>query len=118
MHLQTDELIVEKIRSLDIDNFVLVSPDYGRSKWVARLAGMLGAAHTAADKDRYAMDKTMVGQVASVVEGKTAIICDDMIRTGGSIIQTAQRCRDAGATDVILFATHLVLSGDSRNRFS
>ncbi len=117
LHLQTDELIVEKIRSLHIDNFVLVSPDYGRSKWVARLAGNLGVAHTAADKDRYAMDKTMVGQVASVVKGKTAIICDDMIRTGGSIIQTAQRCREAGATDVILFATHLVLAGDSRQRF-
>ncbi len=117
LHLQTDELIVEKIRSLELDNFVLVSPDYGRSKWVARLAGKLDVSHTAADKDRYAMDKTMVGQVASVVEGKTAIICDDMIRTGGSIIQTAERCRDAGATDVILFATHLVLSGDSRKRF-
>lgn len=116
LHLQTDELIVEKIRSLNMDNFVLVSPDYGRSKWVARLAGKLGVAHTAADKDRYAMDKTMVGQVASVVEGKTAIICDDMIRTGGSIIQTAQRCRDAGATDILLFATHLVLAGDSRKR--
>lgn len=116
LHLQTDALIVEKIRSLHIDDYVLVSPDYGRSKWVARLAGQLGVAHTAADKDRYAMDKTMVGQVASVVEGKTAIICDDMIRTGGSIIQTSQRCRDAGATDVILFATHLVLAGESRQR--
>jgi tryptophan 2,3-dioxygenase len=63
LHLQTDELIVEKIRSLNLKNFVLVSPDYGRSKWVARLAGQLGVAHTAADKDRYAMDKTMVGQV-------------------------------------------------------
>lgn len=116
LHLQTDELIVEKIRSLNIHNFVLVSPDYGRSKWVARLASRLGVAHTAADKDRYAMDRTMVGQVASVVEGKTAIICDDMIRTGGSIIQTAQRCRDAGATDVLLFATHLILAGDSKQR--
>ncbi|PLX47455.1 MAG: ribose-phosphate pyrophosphokinase [Desulfobulbaceae bacterium] len=117
LHLQTDQLIVEKINALAIDNFVLVSPDYGRSKWVARLAGLLGVSHTAADKDRYAMDKTMVGQVASVVEGKTAIICDDMIRTGGSIIQTAQRCREAGATDVILFATHLVMAGNCEKRF-
>lgn len=117
LHLQTDELIVAKIRSLNIENFVLVSPDYGRSKWVARLAGLLGVAHTAADKDRYAMDQTMVGQVASVVQGKTAIICDDMIRTGGSIIQTAQRCLDAGAVDIILFATHLVLAGNSRDKF-
>lgn len=115
-HIQTNSLIVEKIRGLNLKNFVLVSPDYGRSKWVGRLAGALGAPHTAADKDRYAMDKTMVSQVASVVKGKTAIICDDMIRTGGSIIQTAQRCREAGASDTILFATHLVMAGNAREK--
>lgn len=117
LHIQTDELIISKINSLNLENFVLVSPDYGRSKWVARLAGKLGVAHTAADKDRFAKDKTMVGQVASVVSGKTVIICDDMIRTGGSIIQTAERCREAGATDTIVMATHLVMSGDSKELF-
>ncbi|MDA3972303.1 MAG: ribose-phosphate diphosphokinase [Desulfobulbaceae bacterium] len=117
LHIQTDELVVAKIQSLGLDDFVLVSPDYGRSKWVARLAGKLDVAHTAADKDRFAMDKTMVGQVASVVFGKTVIICDDMIRTGGSIIQTADRCRDAGATEVIVMATHLVMAGNSSERF-
>lgn len=116
-HITTSSLIVEKIRELRLDDLVLVSPDYGRSKWVARLAGMLNVPHTAADKDRFAMDKTMVSQVASVVDGKIAVICDDMIRTGGSIIQTAQRCREAGARQTILFATHLVLAGKSRERF-
>lgn len=117
LHIQTDELITAKINSLKLQDYVLVSPDYGRSKWVARLAGKLGVSHTAADKDRYAKDKTMVGQVASVVSGRTVIICDDMIRTGGSIIQTADRCRDAGATDVIVMATHLVMSGNSKEKF-
>ncbi len=116
-HIHTNELIVQKIKDMKLQDFVLVSPDYGRSKWVARLAGQLDAPHTAADKDRYAMDKTMVGQVASVVKGKTAIICDDMIRTGGSIIQTAVRCREAGASNAIIFATHLVLSGNARQKF-
>ncbi len=116
-HIHSDKLIVNKIKSLGLGDFALVSPDYGRSKWVASLAGLLDAPHTAADKDRFAMDKTMVGQVAGVVKNKTAIICDDMIRTGGSIIQTAQRCREAGATDTILFATHLVLAGDARRKF-
>jgi ribose-phosphate pyrophosphokinase len=117
LHINTNNLIVQKIKDLQLGNFVLVSPDYGRSKWVARLAGQLNAPHTAADKDRYAMDKTMVHQVASVVKDKLVIICDDMIRTGGSIIQTAQRCREAGARDTILFATHLVLAGQSRQKF-
>ncbi|MCJ7603466.1 MAG: ribose-phosphate diphosphokinase [Desulfobulbaceae bacterium] len=117
LHINTNDLIVQKIKELQLSNFVLVSPDYGRSKWVARLAGQLNAPHTAADKDRYAMDKTMVHQVATVVKDKLVIICDDMIRTGSSIIQAAQRCREAGARDTILFATHLVLAGQSRQKF-
>ena len=78
---------------------------------------MLDCPHTAADKDRYDTDKTIVGQISSVVQGRTAIVCDDMISTGGSIIQTAQRCLDAGAVDVVVMATHLVMAGDSRERF-
>lgn len=117
-NIRTDQLIVNKIKGMGLSNYVLVSPDYGRSKWVARLAGLLDVPHTAADKDRFAMDKTMVSQVAGVVKGKTVIICDDMIRTGGSIIQTAIRCREAGAHDAMLFATHLVLAGDARKKFA
>lgn len=116
-HIWTDQLVVDKIRSMNLTNFVLVSPDYGFSKRVARLASLLDCPHTAADKDRYDTDKTIVGQVSSVVGGKTAIVCDDMIRTGGSIIQTAQRCIDAGAVDVFVAATHLVIAGDAREQF-
>ncbi|HSO08662.1 MAG TPA: ribose-phosphate pyrophosphokinase, partial [Desulfoprunum sp.] len=42
---------------------------------------------------------------------------DDMIRNVGSIIQTTQRCLDAGAADVVVMATNLVMAGDSRERF-
>jgi len=117
LHIWTDRLVVEKIGSLGLDDYVLVSPDYGFSKRVARLASLLHCPHTAADKDRYDTDKTIVGQVSSVVKGRTAIVCDDMIRTGGSIIQTANRCLDAGATEVYVMATHLVLAGEARRRF-
>lgn len=116
-HVWTDSLVVEKIQKSGLKNYVLVSPDYGFSKRVARLASLLNCPHTAADKDRYDTDKTIVGQVSSVVKGKTAIICDDMIRTGGSIIQTANRCLEAGAKDVVAHATHLVLAGDCIEKF-
>ena len=116
-HIWTDRLVVEKVKSLGLEDFVLVSPDYGFSKRVARLASLLDCPHTAADKDRYDTDKTIVGQVSSVVKDRTAIVCDDMIRTGGSIIQTAKRCLDAGAKEVYVLATHLVLAGDARHRF-
>ena len=116
-HIWTDGLVVNKIQKSGLRDYVLVSPDYGFSKRVARLASLLDCPHTAADKDRYDTDKTIVGQVSSVVRGRTAIVCDDMIRTGGSIIQTARRCLDAGAVDVVVMATHLVLAGDAVEKF-
>ncbi len=115
-HIWSDDLVVEKIKKSGLTDYVLVSPDYGFSKRVARLARLLSCPHTAADKDRFDTDKTIVSQVSSVVKGKTAIICDDMIRTGGSIVQTASRCLEAGAKKVVAHATHLVMAGDSMEK--
>lgn len=116
-HLWTETLAAKKIRNTGISDYVLVSPDYGFSKRVARLAGLLDCPHTAANKDRYDIDKTIIGQLSSAVRGKTAIICDDMIRTGGSMLQTVDRCYDAGAVNVLIMASHLVLSGQAREKF-
>lgn len=116
-HIWTGDLVVNHLQKMELESFVLVSPDYGFSKQVAKLASLLNCPHTAADKDRYDTDKTIVSQISSVVKGKTAVICDDMIRTGGSIIQTAERCLDAGAKDVAVLATHLVMAGEARQRF-
>ncbi|MGI6655819.1 MAG: ribose-phosphate diphosphokinase [Desulfobulbus sp.] len=116
-HLWSEQAAVDKILAMDLHDIVLVSPDYGFSKRVARLAGFLGCPHTAANKDRYDVDQTIVGQLSSAVRGRLAIICDDMIRTGGSMLQTVDRCYQAGATGVMVMATHLVLAGDARQRF-
>jgi ribose-phosphate pyrophosphokinase len=116
-HIWTGDLVVDHLKRMNLKEFVLVSPDYGYSKQVAKLASLLNCSHTAADKDRYDTDKTIVSQVSGVVKGKTAVICDDMIRTGGSIIQTAERCLEAGAVDVAVLATHLVMAGEARQRF-
>ena len=116
-HLWTEKVAAEKIRQMAVKNCVLVSPDYGFSKRVARLASLLDCPHTAANKDRYDIDKTIIGQLSGAVRGRTAIICDDMIRTGGSMLQTVDRCCEAGAVGVMVMATHLVLAGDARERF-
>jgi ribose-phosphate pyrophosphokinase len=116
-HLWTEVHAAAKVKETGITDYVLVSPDYGFSKRVARLAGLLDCPHTAANKDRYDIDKTIIGQLSSAVRGKTAIICDDMIRTGGSMLQTVDRCYDAGAVNVMIMATHLVLSGGAREKF-
>ncbi len=116
-HLWTEQLAAAQIRQLDCEDIVLVSPDYGFSKRVGRLAGLLDCPHTAANKDRYGQDKTIVGQLSTVLKGRSAIICDDMIRTGGSMLQTVDRCLEAGAREVMVMATHLVLAGHARQAF-
>ncbi|MDY0389521.1 MAG: ribose-phosphate diphosphokinase [Desulfobulbus oligotrophicus] len=116
-HLWTEQVAAAKIRRMELTDIVLVSPDYGFSKRVARLAGLLDCPHTAANKDRYDIDKTIVGQLSGAVKGRHAIICDDMIRTGGSMLQTVDRCCEAGAVSVMMMATHLILAGDARERF-
>lgn len=122
-HLWTERLAAEEIRKVCCgtsgtnESMVLVSPDYGFSKRVGRLASLLDCPHTAANKDRYGQDKTIVGQLSSVLQGRTAIICDDMIRTGGSMLQTVDRCLEAGAAEVLVMATHLVLAGGARQAF-
>lgn len=116
-HLWTERAAAARIRELCLDELVLVSPDYGFSKRVGRLAELLDCPHTAANKDRYDTDKTIVGQLSGAVRGRNAIICDDMIRTGGSMLQTVDRCREAGAREVMVMATHLVLAGEARRKF-
>jgi len=116
-HLWTETLAADKIRQTGAKDFVLVSPDYGFSKRVARLASLLGCPFTAADKDRIDIDQTIVGHISNLVKGKTAIIYDDMIRTGGSMLQTVDRCFGAGAKQVIVMATHLVMAGEATKRF-
>jgi len=116
-HLWTENLAALKIKEIGVENYVLVSPDYGFSKRVSRLAGLLDCPHTAANKDRYDVDRTIIGQLSSAVKGKVAIICDDMIRTGGSMLQTVDRCYEAGAENVMIMATHLVLPEEARARF-
>ena len=116
-HLWTERVAAAEIRRMGLADIVLVSPDYGFSKRVARLAGLLDCPHTAANKDRYDVDQTIVGQLSGAVRGRNAIICDDMIRTGGSMLQTIDRCYQAGAVHVMVMATHLVLAGNARERF-
>ena len=116
-HLWTEKLTAQKIKEIGVENYVLVSPDYGFSKRVARLANLLDCPHTVANKDRYDVDKTIIGQLSSAVKGKVAIICDDMIRTGGSMLQTVDRCYEAGAENTMVMATHLVLPEEARARF-
>jgi ribose-phosphate pyrophosphokinase len=93
-------------KGFSADNVVSVSPDAGRAKLARRFGQMLDADLAIMNKTRPAHDQASITEVIGDVAGKTALMGDDMILTGGTLLAGAQALRDAGAKDVYVFATH------------
>jgi ribose-phosphate pyrophosphokinase len=95
------------------DKVVAVSPDPGRAKMARRFGQMLEADLAIMNKVRPEHDTAEVTEVIGSVEGKVAILSDDMIVTGGTLIAGADALKDAGATEVYACATHGLFPGNS-----
>ena len=115
-HLYAKPVILETIRELGGAQFVLASTDAGRAKWVESLANDLGVDAGFVFKRRLSGNRTELRAMNAKVNGSHVIIYDDMIRTGGSLIQAAQAYLDAGATAITAIATHGILPGDAGER--
>ncbi len=99
-------------------DLVVVSPDAGRvrvaERWTDRLSCGLAIIHKR--RDPSVPNQVRVGEVVGDVRGKTCILVDDMIDTGGTITKAADLLFDNGAADVIVTATHGVLSDPATDR--
>jgi ribose-phosphate pyrophosphokinase len=99
-------------------DLVVVSPDAGRvrvaERWTDRLGCGLAIIHKRRDPN--VPNEVKVGEVVGQVQGKTCILVDDMIDTGGTITKAAELLFRNGAADVIVTATHGVLSGPAVDR--
>lgn len=115
-HLYAKPVVLEAARRLGGDDFVLACTDAGRAKWVESLANDLGVGAAFILKRRLDGATTEIAQVQAEVKGKRVVIYDDMIRTGGSLIQAAQAYHDAGAAEVSAITTHGVLPNGSLDR--
>jgi ribose-phosphate pyrophosphokinase len=91
------------------EGIVVVSPDPGRAKMATKFAEMLEAEFALMRKTRPAHDVAAVTEVSGRVAGKTAIMTDDIIVTGGTLIAGAEALREAGATEVYACATHALI---------
>ncbi|HEY5247221.1 MAG TPA: ribose-phosphate diphosphokinase [Dermatophilaceae bacterium] len=96
------------------ERLAVVSPDAGRIKvaeqWCKRLGGApLAFIHKTRDITR--PNESVANRVVGEVTGRTCILVDDMIDTGGTITKAADALIEAGAGDVIIAATHAILSG-------
>ncbi|MGF1532705.1 MAG: ribose-phosphate diphosphokinase [Bernardetiaceae bacterium] len=116
-HLYAKAIIMEEAQALAQGRpFVLASTDAGRAKWVESLANDLGVEAAFVYKKRLSGARTEVSGINADVRQKVVVIYDDMIRTGGSLIQAARAYREAGAAQVYAIATHGILPGDALTR--
>jgi ribose-phosphate pyrophosphokinase len=95
------------------EKVVAVSPDPGRAKMARRFGQMLEADLAIMNKVRPEHDTAEVTEVIGDVRGKTALLSDDMIVTGGTLIAGATALREAGATEVYACATHGLFPGNA-----
>ena len=100
------------------DKVVAVSPDPGRAKMARRFGQMLEADLAIMNKVRPEHDTAEVTEVIGSVEGKVAILSDDMIVTGGTLIAGADALKQAGATEVYACATHGLFPGNSFDKIA
>ena len=97
-------------------NLVCVSPDVGGVQRTRGLATKIKADLAIIDKRRPEPGKSKVMNIIGEVKGKNCIIIDDIIDSGGTIINAVEALKKAGAIDVYVFITHAVLSGDAAER--
>ncbi|EYR62917.1 ribose-phosphate pyrophosphokinase [Actinotalea ferrariae CF5-4] len=119
-HLWAMPLLVDYVRTrVDLSNVAVVSPDAGRirvaEQWAAKLGGCpLAFIHKT--RDITAPNRSVANRVVGEVDGRTCILTDDLIDTGGTIAEAVRVLLAAGAKDVIVAATHGVLSHPAGQR--
>jgi ribose-phosphate pyrophosphokinase len=103
---------------VDRDRLTIVSPDAGRvrvaDQWSDRLGAPLAIIHKRRDPN--VANKVLSAEVVGDVKGRVCVLVDDMIDTGGTICAAADALFEQGAADVIVAATHGVLSGPAADR--
>jgi ribose-phosphate pyrophosphokinase len=111
-HLYANPVVVEYIRREIKDNLVMVAPDAGAVERTRAIAKVLEAPLAIVDKRRVAPNVSEIMHIIGEVEGKRAVILDDIVDTGGTICRAAKPLLELGAVTVSACCTHAVLSGD------
>lgn len=118
-HLWAMPLLAQYVRSrVAPDNLTIVSPDAGRvrlaDQWSDHLGAPLAIIHKR--RDPSVPNQVKVHELVGEVKGRTCVLVDDMIDTGGTIVQAAEALFENGAASVIVASTHGLLSGPAVER--
>jgi ribose-phosphate pyrophosphokinase len=115
-HLFAAPVILDAIRKIETEELVIVSPDVGGLTRARAIAKRLDAALAVIDKRRTGKNETEILNVVGEVEGKDALILDDIIDTAGTLVQAEAALRRQGARRTYAAAVHGVFSGPALER--
>jgi ribose-phosphate pyrophosphokinase len=117
-HLFASPVMIGYFRELNLPNLIVVSPDAGGVERARHIATKLGVPMAIVDKRRTDINVTEVMNVIGDVSGRTCLIVDDIIDTGGTLVKTVDTLLEKGATAVYAGASHPVLSGEAVERIA
>lgn len=115
-HLTAIGVLADHYRGHDNSNSVVISPDLGNAKEAAVFARLLNLPVAAGSKKRLADDKVVIDSIVGDVYGKRAIVLDDEIATGGSILELMDRLGEFGVTEASVACTHGLFAGRAVER--
>ena len=117
-HLFAAPVIMDYVWSLELPDLTVVSPDAGGVERARAYAKRLEATLAIVDKRREQPNVAEVHHVIGEVEGRTALIVDDIVDTAGTLTKVAEAIKGAGAREVLASSSHAVLSGDAIDRIA
>jgi ribose-phosphate pyrophosphokinase len=118
-HLLAAPVILDYLKKNNLlNNIIVVSPDAGGTERARAFAKKINAPLAIIDKRRDAPNISKVMHVIGEVKDKDALIIDDMIDTGGTLVQAAEALKEKGAKRVFAACTHAVLSGPAIDRLN
>lgn len=116
-HLTAVPLLVQAVRDLQLQDPVIVAPDLGATKLAERFSRGLACDMAIVRKTRLSGDEVRTSGVVGDVAGRTPVIVDDMISTGGTIAAAAKAVRESGAAgSPVVVATHALLVANAVDR--
>jgi len=117
-HLFAAPVIVGHLKTLELEDLTIVSPDAGGVERARAYAKRLGASLAIIDKRRFAANQTEVMNIIGEVEDRNVFVVDDIIDTAGTLIHSAQALLEKGARSISAACTHAVLSGPAIQRIN
>ncbi len=117
-HLYAAPVLVDHFIRLNLTDMVAIAPDIGSVKMARAYAKRLGVGLAVVDKRRPRPDAVEMMNIIGEVDGKNAVIFDDILSTGSTLVEAARALRDAGARDIYAAVTHGVLCGDAIKRIT